>query len=322
MNLKQTRVFESTGNGQPASEELSQLNSGNASTFAGDWASEGQIIYPMNQLYHSALQAAGDNVTYEVQNGGHDDPHFRVELKAMLAWGLFKPVVTNPTAWTNETVADTGQLWNVNYGFTQPPNQVVKFQRENASLSVSAAGSPVTLTFAGGCTIHAPTPTVVQIPEARGTLAGTTLGPVRLGMTRAHARSLFTSSGARGRRYMDFFCLTPSGIRAGYASPKLLGTVPADRRGKLRHRVVLVLTANPYYALHGIRAGARLKTAARRIQLTGPFRVGGNDWYLSANGSSRGVLEVRHGVIEEIGIASRQLTSSRRLANRFLRSFG
>ncbi len=52
------------------------------------------------------------------------------------------------------------------------------------------------------------------------------------------------------------------------------------------------------------------------------FHIGLNWWYLTRNGSSRGVLKVRHGVIEEIGIANKQLTANRRAADRFLSSFG
>jgi S-formylglutathione hydrolase FrmB len=164
-NLKQTRVFESTGNGHPSAAELQQLNPGNAATFAGDWASEGQIIYPMNQRYHSALQAAGLKSTYEVQDGGHDDPHFRQELKAMLAWGLFKPVVTHPRAWVNDTVATSGQLWDIGYRFTRPPNQVVQFRRSPTGLTITAAGSAVTLTTSKGCVIRTGTPATIRVPK-------------------------------------------------------------------------------------------------------------------------------------------------------------
>ncbi len=159
-------------------------------------------------------------------------------------------------------------------------------------------------------------------PAAHGRLTATTLGPASLGMTRARARRAFSSSTRRGRRDMDFFCLTPRGIRAGYASPKLLTTLPADQRARLRDRVVLLLTANRFYALRGIRPGTPLKAAARKCRLTGPFHVGLNDWYLLRDGRGRGILKVRHGAIQEIGIANRKLTSSRRSANRFLRSFG
>jgi len=174
-NLQYSRVFVSTGDGDPSAAELSQYNANTAALacvdpsggacFTGDWATEKEIIYPMSQLYHDALLDAGVNVTYEVQAGGHDDPHFRQELEAMLAWGLFKPVVTDPKNWVNETVATSGQLWDIGYRFVQPPDQVVHFQRSAASLSISAAGSDVVLTTSGGCVIDTSTPATVLVPE-------------------------------------------------------------------------------------------------------------------------------------------------------------
>ena len=96
-NLQQTRVFVSTGNGDPSSAEMSQYNANTAvlacvdpaggACLTGDWATEKEIIYPMSERYHRALVAAGIDVTYQVQPGGHDDPHFRAELKAMLGMG-------------------------------------------------------------------------------------------------------------------------------------------------------------------------------------------------------------------------------------------
>jgi S-formylglutathione hydrolase FrmB len=165
VNLQNTRVFQSTGNGQPASEEQSQLNSSNLATYEGYWATEGDIIYPMNKLYHAALLAAGVHVTYDVQPGGHDDPHFREELAAMIKWGLFNPVVSDPAEWTNDTVATSGQLWDVGYRFAQPPDAVVQFHQVGSSLSIGAAGSAVTLTTAGGCTIQTATPAIVSVPS-------------------------------------------------------------------------------------------------------------------------------------------------------------
>jgi hypothetical protein len=154
-----------------------------------------------------------------------------------------------------------------------------------------------------------------------GRLAGATLGPVRLGMTRADARSRFARVSLRGRRYMDFFCPAHNGIRVGYPSPKLLHSLSHTAQRRVRGRVVLVLTANPHYALHGVRPGARLKKVARRLRVGKGFHVGLNWWYLTHNGSSHGVLKVRHGVIEEIGIANPRLTHTRRAALKFLKSF-
>jgi S-formylglutathione hydrolase FrmB len=165
VNLKQTRVFESTGTAVPNSGNLALLSQGSvyAEEFVnGTW--EEAIIFPMNVLYHQALTAAGVDVTYQVHSGGHDIPDFVNEISAMLQWGLFKPVTTDPSAWTNDTVATSGQLWDVSYQFDQPPSHVVTFHRSGATLSISAAGSAVTITTAGGCVIHTATPATIAVP--------------------------------------------------------------------------------------------------------------------------------------------------------------
>jgi hypothetical protein len=120
---------------------------------------------------------------------------------------------------------------------------------------------------------------------------------------------------------MDFFCPAHNGIRAGYPSRGLLRTLSRAERPRVSGRVVLALTANPDYTLRGVRVGTRLAGVRRHLGVGRGFRIGKNTWYLSPNGSSRGVLKVRHGVIQEIGIASKQLTFNRRAARRFLASF-
>jgi hypothetical protein len=159
-------------------------------------------------------------------------------------------------------------------------------------------------------------------PSAAGSLAGTRLGAVRLGMTRARARSEFTVSPNRGHRFMDVFCLSPSGIRVGYASPRLRALLPKTAWRRVKGRVVLALTTNSHYSLHGVRPGGRLSAKlAHRLHAGHGYRIGRNTWYLIGNGASRGVLRVQHATILEIGIANKRLTRSRQVAARFLRSF-
>lgn len=160
-NLEQTRVFESTGTGMPSSAGLSQP--GSLPEIVEGSVLESLIIHPMNELYHAALTAAGIDVTYETYSGGHDIPDFANELKAMLAWGPFKPVAADPLAWVNKTVATSGQLWDISYRFDQPPTQVVQFQQSGASLTIGAAGSGVTITTSGGCVLHTATPATVVL---------------------------------------------------------------------------------------------------------------------------------------------------------------
>lgn len=155
-NLEHTRVFESTGTGVPSKADPNppQFN-----------ITEEHIIYPMNTLYHEALMAAGISVTYQVHSGTHSPPDFLNEIKAMLRWGLFKPVVTEPVSWDNQTVAPRGQLWDFNYGFANPPTRIVTFRQSGTTLSISAAGSAVTITTGTGCAIRTPTPATVHLPN-------------------------------------------------------------------------------------------------------------------------------------------------------------
>ena len=147
-------MFESTGTGIPSK----------ADPDPGQFAlQEEQIIYPMSQNYDAALAAAGVDVTYQVHPGGHDIPDFLNEIKAMLRWGLFDPVRNEPRSWDNQTVARRGELWDVSYRFANPPTQIVTFSQAGTVLSISAAGSAVTITTDTGCTIHASTPTTIDL---------------------------------------------------------------------------------------------------------------------------------------------------------------
>ena len=85
--------------------------------------------------------------------------------------------------------------------------------------------------------------------------------------------------------------------------------------------MVFLSTASPFYSIRGVRPGASLASARRILHLSRRFRVGANDWYLAPYGPVRAVLKVRHGIVEEIGIAERALTANRRIALRFLKSF-
>jgi hypothetical protein len=173
----------------------------------------------------------------------------------------------------------------------------------------------------GGAACRRPVAVRPGCPPATGRLRGRTLGLVRLGMTRARARRAYRHSSDRGRRYEDFFCLTPIGVRVGYASPKLLAKLPRRESRELRGRVVWESTSNRFYSLRGIRARAALSTARRTLRLGRTFHVGRNFWYFAHNGSSMALLKVRHGVVQEIGIANKKLATRRRTQRVFIRSF-
>ncbi len=197
-----------------------------------------------------------------------------------------------------------------------PPNACASIGAGNslALLPVAAAGSG-----SGSGSRSAPG---ASCPVVTGSLHGTTLGLVRLGMTRAQARRKYSHSSNRGRRYEDFFCLTPVGVRVGYASPKLLGRVPRRQRGRYRGRIVWASTSDVHFAVEGVRPGVTVRVARQMIRRLGaPFQVGRNDWYLARIAGATAVLKVRHGVVEEIGIADLALTRTRAADRIFLRSF-
>ena len=84
---------------------------------------------------------------------------------------------------------------------------------------------------------------------------------------------------------------------------------------------MLALTANQHYKLGGVRQGTRLTVAARRFKLGHAIHWGANNWYVIPGRSSNGVLKVRHGIVSEVGIANRQLTTTPAAQLNLLRNF-
>jgi hypothetical protein len=139
-----------------------------------------------------------------------------------------------------------------------------------------------------------------------GQLDGTWLGQLHLGETKRAAATTFTENSTRGRTDFVFYCLSGGGLRAGY------------RNG----RIVLALTSDTYYAYRGVKPGSRLSAARRKLHLGRGYVVGLNTWYLIDGRKANGVFKVRHGVVEEVGIATKALSTGMASARAFFRSFG
>ena len=135
------------------------------------------------------------------------------------------------------------------------------------------------------------------------------------------AEHAYRHSSSRGKQYEEFFCLTPQGVRVGYASPKLLKTLPAREHGKLSGRVIWISTSSAYYNVSGVRPGATVSAASKKLKLSKVFVIGQNDWYLAPDGPVTAIFKARHNIIQEIGIANKQLTTSRTAQRTFLTSF-
>jgi S-formylglutathione hydrolase FrmB len=156
-NLKNTRVFATTGNGIPTEDGEPHTDQ------PSDALAEALIIRTAMGNWVRSLRTAGVDVTSRVHDGAHSWPNFRVELRDAINWGLFAPADEHPANWVNDTVATHGDLWGIGYRFTTPPNRMVRFSQSGSTLSIGAAGSPVTLTTPLGCTITVPTPATVSL---------------------------------------------------------------------------------------------------------------------------------------------------------------
>jgi hypothetical protein len=182
----------------------------------------------------------------------------------------------------------------------------------NAFGSASRTSAPVLVALPG----------TLRCPKPSGHLKGRTLGRLALGMTRAEARKKLKRFAVTRNNFDDFCLFGGWGIRAGYPSSMLLRTLSAGERSRVKNRIILALTANPYYALDGLRPGARMTSKViRRLHTGKAFHIGANYWFVAPGRRSVGVFKVRGGVIQEVGIADRRLTGGRQAQLRFLRSF-
>jgi ABC-2 type transport system ATP-binding protein len=194
--------------------------------------------------------------------------------------------------------------------------------REAGLVNFSSVKLSVPTVATGASKVIAPPPPQ-GCPAATGRLSGSTLGALRLGLTRTQARHAYGTSATHGRRYVDYFCVSPTGIRAGYASSPLLAAVSRAELARMNGRVVLILTSDRHFALDGVRPGTRLRSVPKALRGgSGYHRVGANAWYVASGHASHSVLKVRGGVVQEIGIADPTLTTGRSRTARFLRSFG
>jgi hypothetical protein len=95
--------------------------------------------------------------------------------------------------------------------------------------------------------------------------------------------------------------------------------LPHKDRRAVTNRIILLLTADRRYALRGVRPGARLtKKVARRLRVGRAFKVGLNTWYVTPDGTGHGLLKVRHGRVEEVGVVGRGVSHNRRASRTLL----
>jgi hypothetical protein len=226
--------------------------------------------------------------------------------------------------WTNSPTGFTYQWFDNGTplaGATAATYTVTTLEEGTALTCAVTATNAAGAATATSAAVQIPIPVVPHCPGATGTLSATTLGLVKLGSTRKQEHFLYRHHSDRGKQFEDFFCLTPIGVRVGYGSPKLLAILSAPERKALLGRVVWTSTSNPFYSIGGVRPGESIVTAAAALHTLPVLHIGRNDWYLAVEKSSTAVLKVRGGVVEEIGIATNELTKTAHDRNVLMHSF-
>ncbi len=145
-------------------------------------------------------------------------------------------------------------------------------------------------------------PGTLACPKPSGLFSPSRIRALSLGATKGAARSALRDYKVIGYGF-DNFCLYGGwGIRAAYKS----------------QRIVLLLTANPFYEVEGVTPGLPVALAARHLRLGKVFPVGANDWYSAHGSASNYLFKVRRGIIQEIGIANKRDTNTRAEQKSFL----
>lgn len=203
------------------------------------------------------------------------------------------------------------------------PTYRVQTEDEGTTLrcTVSATNAAGTRGPAISQAVRVPVPVVARCPAAKGSLAGSTLGSTELGMTRTEARAAYLSSSVRSSADVFFFCLTPIGIRVAFPSPGLLSSLSSGQRDQFDDRVIWASSANPHYAIDGVRPGATLAAAEHALPHGNLLAIGDDKWYVAPAGRATAVLGIRAGLVQQVGIAERQLTPTRRAQVKLLASY-
>jgi hypothetical protein len=142
-------------------------------------------------------------------------------------------------------------------------------------------------------------------PAAVGTITGSSVAQMRLGLTRSQTHRL----GPHRKTHYGFerYCLTGGAVRIAYTNKSLL-KLNAGITGQRTGRVALALTGNRHYSTHGIQTRMTVTAARKRLLLGRGLVIGKNTWYFVSSGQVTTVIKAQAGVVGEIGIANPELS--------------
>lgn len=158
-SLAATRLWTSNGDGTPAPAP-EQLRNG-----AGAAAEAYLRLHQAD--FTTAARSIGADLTTRTQQGIHDWPYWKADLRDSARWGFFAQVEDSPSQWGYGTVAREGRMWDLGYRFAAPPQALARFTRDGSRLSATGAGT-VALTTAGACELSASLPFAdLELPAGR-----------------------------------------------------------------------------------------------------------------------------------------------------------
>jgi hypothetical protein len=257
---------------------------------------------------------------------------------AAVATNISRPVVTGGTALPAVQLSCSTGTWSGNpthFGFAWLRDGIPIAGATTSTYVVQVADDAHTLTCvvsavnaqgssqpAGSRGVFVGDLTALRCPQPTGSISGLSVGPLSLGMTQAAAKRalplLMRSAGG-----FDDFCLHAGfGIRVAYGSQKSLQKLNRADRRRLDDKIVIALTANAFYAVGGVKPGATISSAGKRLHLGKPIQLGLNAWYFVSQKKATGVLKVRNGIVYEVGLADKTLTANPAAQKRLLRAFG
>jgi hypothetical protein len=217
-NLRHTRMFVTSGNGINCPEDPINPNS-----IAVDIPTEVAINQAQGPFV-AAARRVGVDITARTTCGVHTFGVWDRAFAEARAWDLFQPVAENPDEWSYRTVATTGDMWGIEFAFTDPPTEVARFARAGNTLSATGAGE-VALTDRDGCARVLSLPFTTSLSDGDG-LCGE---PAADAGTRTPAPST-SPLGA----------VTPGG-HATPAGPSQLGATGIDVAWRLRLGLALLV---------------------------------------------------------------------------------
>jgi FG-GAP repeat len=272
----------------------------------------------------SAGPSNSEMITYTVSGSPNSVP---VESRVPSISGTALPgdrITCNPGTWTGVPATFTYR-----YQWSRNGSAIAGATNSSYTVQITDEAQTLTCTVTASNTAGTGKPatsakTIVAIkgtltcPKPSGRQSGTKLGPLSLGLTRKAARKKLkryqTSHG------IDNFCLYGGwDIKAGYASSSLIKS--AHARKSLKGRVALLLTPNPYYSLGTAHPGATFSSPAKKLHAGKPVHEGATLWYFTSAGGAEGVLEVKSGVIQEVGLATKALAGNPKARARLAKAF-